>query len=57
MKRLERIMRLVYSRYTGEQVAHVVGKIRAEIELEREKQDTRQEIAELTDKLKHLESL
>jgi hypothetical protein len=54
-KELYRIMRDVYSKYTGEQVAEVIGQIRKEIELDKTTQEVRNKIIDLTEHLKQLE--
>jgi hypothetical protein len=56
-KELYRIMKDVYSKYTGYQVAEVVAQIRKEIELERTTRDVREKIINLTEHLKKLESV
>ncbi len=55
-KELYRIMKDVYSKYTGEQVAQVIGQIRKEIELDKTTQEVREKIINLTEHLKKLES-
>lgn len=55
-KELYNIMKDVYRKYTGEQVALVVAQIRKEIELERTTRDVREKIIDLTEHLKQLES-
>jgi hypothetical protein len=51
---LLKIMQDVYTRYTGQQVADVIGYIRTCIEAEREQLFLEQEIERLTAKLKEL---
>ena len=53
---LYKIMRDVYSKYTGQEVADVVAQIRKEIELERTTREVREKIINLTEHLKNLES-
>lgn len=55
-KELYNIMKDVYRKYTGYQVAEVVAQIRKEIELERTTRDVREKIINLTEHLKQLES-
>ena len=54
-KELYRIMRDVYSEYTGLQIAEVIAQIRKEIELANTTQEVRSKIIELTTELKLLE--
>lgn len=53
---LYKIMKDVYSKYTGEQVAEVIGQIRKEIQLEQTTREVREKIIFFNEQLKHLES-
>lgn len=54
--RLERVMRWVYQHYTGEQLAQVIGLIRAERDLEHEQLRLKQQILELEKKSNEISS-
>lgn len=53
-KELYAIMKDVYSKYTGEQVAQVIAQIRKEIEQELERRNIEERLQYLTDHLKDL---
>lgn len=54
--RLLRVMRWVYQHYTGEQLAQVIGLIRAERDLEHEQLRLKQQILELEKKSNEISS-